>query len=74
MTASVWGLLNHDKFLNRLFSPSQEHEVCVGLSAMLFTLFPYPISYLTLSQTSPGFFVSTVQVFGKHCVKRRNCS
>ena len=29
---------------------------------------------LTLSQTSPGFHVSVVQVFWKHCGKRRNCS
>ena len=29
---------------------------------------------LTLSQTSPGFYVSAVKVFGKLCGKRRNCS
>ena len=29
---------------------------------------------LTLSQTIPGFYVSAVQVFGKHRGKRRNCS
>ena len=29
---------------------------------------------LTLSQTSPGFYVSAVRVFRKHCGKRRNCS
>ena len=29
---------------------------------------------LTLSQTSPGFYVSALQVFGKRCGKRRNCS
>ena len=29
---------------------------------------------LTLSQTSPGFYMSVVQVFRKHCGKRRNCS
>ena len=29
---------------------------------------------LTHSQTSPGFYVSAVQVFRKHCGKRRNCS
>ena len=29
---------------------------------------------LTLSQTSPGFYVSAVKVFWKHCGKRRNCS
>ena len=29
---------------------------------------------LSLSQTSPGFYVSTLQVFRKHCGKRRNCS
>ena len=41
----------------------------------------FPIWYLifignelTLSQTSPGFYVSAVQVFWKHCGKRRNCS
>ena len=30
-------------------------------------------SLLTFSQTSPGFYVSVVQVFCKHCGKRRNC-
>ena len=29
---------------------------------------------LTLSETSPGFYVSAVKVFWKHCGKRRNCS
>ena len=29
---------------------------------------------LTLSQTSPGFYMAAVQAFGKHCGKRRNCS
>ena len=29
---------------------------------------------LTLSQTSPGFYVSAVQVLWKHCGKRRSCS
>ena len=28
---------------------------------------------LTQSQTSPCFYVSIVQVFWKHCEKRRNC-
>ena len=28
----------------------------------------------SLSQTSPGFYMSTVQVFWKYCWKRRNCS
>ena len=32
------------------------------------------IIMLTLSQTSPGFYVSSLQVFRKHCGKRRNCS
>ena len=27
---------------------------------------------LTLSQTSPGFYVSEVQAFWKHCGKKRN--
>ena len=30
--------------------------------------------FLTLSQTNPCFYVSEVQVFWKHCGKRRNCS
>ena len=29
---------------------------------------------LTLSQTSPDFYESAVEVFRKHCGKRRNCS
>ena len=29
---------------------------------------------LTLSQTSPGFYMSALKVFWKHCGKRRNCS
>ena len=29
---------------------------------------------LALSQTNPGFYVCAVQVFRKHCGKRRNCS
>ena len=29
---------------------------------------------LTLFQTSPGFYMSAIQVLWKHCGKRRNCS
>ena len=29
---------------------------------------------LTLSQTSAGFYVFAVEIFWKHCEKRRNCS
>ena len=29
---------------------------------------------LTFSQTSPGFYVSAIKGFWKHCRKRRNCS
>ena len=32
------------------------------------------VAGLTLSQTSPGFYVSAVNIFWKHCGKRRNCS
>ena len=35
-----------------------------------FLLFPHYV--LALSQTSPGLHVSEVQVFLKHCAKRRN--
>ena len=34
----------------------------------------YALYILTLSQTSLGFYVSAVEVFRKHCGKRRNCS
>ena len=34
----------------------------------------FVIWYLTLSQTSPGFYMSAVLVFWKHCGKRRNSS
>ena len=37
-------------------------------------VFPDTNNFLTLSQTSPVFYVSAVQVFWKHCGKRRNCS
>ena len=45
----------------------------------LYTLRPqiphkYWVVSLTLSQTSPGFYVSAVQAFWKHSGKRRNCS
>ena len=39
---------------------------------MLF--FPINKMCLTLSKTSPGFHLSAMQVFWKHCGKRRNCS
>ena len=34
----------------------------------------YNSLHLTLSQTSPGFYLSAIQVFRKYCGKRRNCS
>ena len=36
--------------------------------------FSFVVKSLTLSQTSPGFYVSAVHVFKKHCGKRGNCS
>ena len=35
---------------------------------------PIVVSDLTLSQISPGFYMSAVQVLQKHCWKRRNIS
>ena len=32
------------------------------------------VKLLTISETSPGFYVSAVQVLRKHCRKRKNCS
>ena len=42
---------------------------------MFAKLFNYHAIYnwLTLSQTSPGFYVSAVEAFWKHCGERRNC-
>ena len=37
-------------------------------------IYPLGKGCVTLSQTNPCFYVSTVQVFWKHCGKRRNCS
>ena len=42
------------------------------LSALFINIIDYP--YSTLSQTIPCFYGSEVQVFRKHCGKRRNCS
>ena len=36
-------------------------------------LFLTGIGALTLSQTSPRFYLFTEQLFQKHCEKRRNC-
>ena len=44
------------------------------VSEQFLILSKYIFLYLTLSQTSPGFYISAVQVFRKHCGKRRNCS
>ena len=34
----------------------------------------FSIFCLTLSQTIPGLYVFAVQLFKKHCGKKRNCS
>ena len=34
---------------------------------------PFPTMFLTLSQTIPGFYMSSVEVFRKHCGKTKNC-
>ena len=40
----------------------------------LMTITQTDLNYLTLSQISPCTHVCAVQVFSKHCGKRRNCS
>ena len=66
LTQSHW--INWDMFMSPNGSGAHftklrrsTHEICVR-------------ELLTLSQTSPGFYVSAVQVFWKHCGKGRNCS
>ena len=44
------------------------------VSAPSYTVRHFFFYLLTLSQTSPGFHVSEVHFFWKHCGKRRNCS
>ena len=58
-------------------------ENCVGkANCLLQAISPFPavlskVLYcrhvITLSQTSPDFYVCAVQAFWKHCRKRRNC-
>ena len=47
---------------------------CIFFSCFSIGPFKFGAVCLTLSQTSPGFYVSAVKVFWKHCGKRRNCS
>ena len=51
-------------------------NLCSGLTLLFPLCFQKQsnVDVLTLSQTSPGFYVSAAQFFGKHCGKRRNCS
>ena len=58
---SLWG-----NGLNEINSPFNN-------TVMQFNFFSSRFWLLTLSQTSPGFYVSAVQVFWKHCGKKRNC-
>ena len=59
VTAHIFSQLNVKKF-----GPCQTESISMGECNTI----------LTLSQTSPGFYASAVQVFRKHCGKRRNCS
>ena len=49
-------------------TPTKSPDVSVGLESRI------PDLRVNLSQTSPGFYVSTLQVFQKYCGKRRSCS
>ena len=49
--------------------------LCLGFFRIILKYnYPMKDTFLIHSQTSPGFYVSAVQVFWKHCGKRRNCS
>ena len=56
----------HFLLFPQYFLHCQTTSFQMGALQMLFTL--------TLSQTSPVFYVSAVQLFWKHCGKRRICS
>ena len=53
--------------------PYQLHSNC-RLQMLSFWSCPGFVACLTLSQTSPSFYVSAVQVVLKRCGKGRNCS
>ena len=53
----------------------EENKGLKGSKGLIFlSLLKILTSNFTLSQTSPGFYVSAVQVLWKHCGKTRNCS
>ena len=60
-------------FAEKLKFCMESVENIVGKEKLL-AFSPFPIMFLTLSHTSPGFYVSAVQVFWKHCGQKRNCS
>ena len=58
------------RVLNIWINSLVTHSVVFGINDQWFTTQSW---LLILSQTSPGFYVSGVQVFRKHRGKRRNC-
>ena len=50
------------------------HMSCQTEIVKLLTITQISTNWLTLYQTSPGFYMSAVQVFWKDCWKRRKCS
>ena len=69
---STWKL---EKCFNPIFTVWNCYASQFGIQSMLYDKHNHVfVCHFTLSQTSPGFYVSVVQVFWKHCGKRRNCS
>ena len=55
------------EFVGEDFCNTDHDDCCDTVDAT--TCYPF-----TYSHTSPGFYLSPVQVYLKHCRKRRNCS
>ena len=68
------------KFLSSILlsSVSSKVSTCMRCSCLkhcsMFWQVYFSWLFVTLSQTSPAFYVFSVQVFWKHCGERRNCS
>ena len=68
LVKSCLSLIKKIFFVVMLFFPLNPSASSTECHFVLF------LFYLTLFQTSPGFYASPIQVFWKHCRTRRNCS
>ena len=67
-------IIQHWKVLMKAIWKYTKNGKLASRPLLSFTKYLQYFIKLNLSQTSPGFHMSAVQVFWKHCRKRRNCS